>query len=67
MFDPDYRGNLDVSDYESRGDLRVRLSNRDLQHLRALYDGEVRWTDSQIGACSRDCGRWDATTTPSSA
>jgi arylsulfatase A-like enzyme len=64
MFDPDYSGSLDVSHYEERADLRQQMSSRDLQHLRALYDGEVRWTDSQVGrllAALQARGRWDDT------
>jgi len=55
-FDPDYSGDLDGSKFwtnkriwdESQFPPR-RISERDLQHLIALYRGEVAWTDSQLG------------------
>ena len=59
-FDPDYAGELDGRDFwanpklsepdpEHPG-LRVRrASERDLEHVRALYAGELAWTDAQIG------------------
>ena len=55
-FDPDYRGEIDGRDYwanprvaDPRTGQRV-VGERDLQHLRALYRGEIGWTDEQIGA-----------------
>jgi arylsulfatase A-like enzyme len=59
-FDPDYPGTLDARDYftnpaiaafdESSPSGRRRVvSERDLEHLRALYAGEIAWTDSQLG------------------
>ncbi len=49
LFDPDYEGSLDVRNYELNRAINASISDRDLQHLRALYDGEIRWTDSQFG------------------
>jgi len=48
MFDPDYQGELDVRDYSFNKTINEDLPERDLQHLRALYDGEIRWLDSQL-------------------
>ncbi len=55
-FDPDYDGDMDGRDYYT--DLRVydaqksphrQVSDRDLEHLRALYQGELAFTDQSIG------------------
>jgi len=48
IFDPDYQGELDVRDYSRNQAINEDLPERDLQHLRALYDGEIRWLDSQL-------------------
>lgn len=50
QFDPDYTGDLDGSLATIRR-LRpgVALAARDRAHLLALYDGEVAFTDAQIG------------------
>jgi arylsulfatase A-like enzyme len=48
IFDPDYQGELDVRDYSFNRTINEDLPERDLQHLRALYDGEIRWLDSQL-------------------
>jgi arylsulfatase A-like enzyme len=47
MFDPDYNGPIDGRDLSN---LATALPPRDLEHLIALYDGEIRWTDHHIGA-----------------
>ncbi len=51
-FDPEYRG--DVASGERYGTLVERarertLSERDVEHIRALYDSEIRFTDLHIG------------------
>jgi arylsulfatase A-like enzyme len=59
-FDPDYAGTLDGADFYTRPEIstldperpgkRVRaVSERDLEHVRALYAGELAWTDAQVG------------------
>lgn len=59
-FDPDYAGSVGGRNYLSnpavsvldpkRAGERVRVvGDRDLDHLAALYRGEVAWTDSQLG------------------
>ncbi len=48
LFDPDYEGELDVRDYSFNQTINNELPERDLQHLRALYDGEIRWLDSRL-------------------
>jgi arylsulfatase len=49
-FDPDYAGGLDASRYEFNPALHKDMPPRDLQHLLALYDGEIAYTDEGIGA-----------------
>ncbi len=59
-FDPRYRGDADGS-FEA---LSADYSARDLEHVRALYDGEVAWTDTLIGHLLDrldDLGRLDRT------
>ncbi len=46
-FDPDYRGRINGRDMSSMKDQLPE--GRDLQHLVALYDGEIAYTDAQIG------------------
>jgi hypothetical protein len=59
-FDPDYAGALDAHgfigtapiaafDADSPSGRRRVVSERDLEHVQALYAGEIAWTDSQIG------------------
>ncbi len=61
-FDPDYAGALDGHDFSENPAISVpaarpgdwtrrerRVSPRDLEHVRALYDGELAWTDRQLG------------------
>ncbi|MCB9881153.1 MAG: sulfatase [Planctomycetes bacterium] len=64
LFDPDYAGDMTSLDFhdspriskrilpppESDPEKRERvISDRDLQHIEALYAGELAWTDQQIG------------------
>ncbi len=58
-FDPGYDGPLDGANWmfnpavrEVDGDgktVQRRLSDRDLDHVRALYDAEIHWVDRHIG------------------
>jgi len=48
IFDPDYAGGLDPSRLKFNPQIHAGMPARDLEHLRALYDGEVRWVDSQL-------------------
>jgi len=56
LYDPDYRGRKMVSkgnaSHYERKLLRgedPRLTDRDIRHLEALYDGEIAYADGQIG------------------
>jgi len=48
MFDPDYDGAIDGHNFI--GDhVHPEMDRRDLEHLVALYDGEIRYTDFYLG------------------
>jgi arylsulfatase A-like enzyme len=48
MFDPDYEGEFDGSDFFFDRRINAKMDKRDLDHLLALYDGEIFWTDLHI-------------------
>jgi len=48
LFDPDYAGDLDPRQLKSNDTISKDMPARDLVHLRALYDGEVRWADANL-------------------
>lgn len=48
-FDPGYDGTLTGADFARTTLFRRDLSPRDLEHLVALYDGEIRWVDEWLG------------------
>ncbi len=49
MFDPNYEGHVDGRGMKKEPRHSQRPPDRDLQHLLALYDGEIRYTDSNVG------------------
>ncbi len=49
MFDPDYKGTIDGRNFIERSDINPHMDKRDLDHIRALYDGEIRFTDEHVG------------------
>ncbi|NLH47575.1 MAG: sulfatase [Myxococcales bacterium] len=50
LFDPDYSGTVDGFNIRERTDMVPGMDPRDLRHIVALYDGEIRATDEAIGA-----------------
>ncbi len=55
-FDPDYTGDIDGRNFylntlifDPAKSPRRQVSDRDLEHLIALYKGEIGWTDSAVG------------------
>ena len=48
-FDPNYTGTIDGRDFESNVRISNQMAARDLQHIIALYDGEIAWTDEHVG------------------
>ncbi len=64
MFDPDYRGTVTAERYESPRQVHKDMDPRDLEHIVALYDGEIRFTDLHVGRLLdylRDLGLLDDT------
>jgi len=49
MFDPDYTGTMDGRMFIERDDVNPKMDPRDLDHIKALYDGEIRFTDEHVG------------------
>ncbi|HIF63436.1 MAG TPA: hypothetical protein EYG16_10050 [Deltaproteobacteria bacterium] len=49
MFDPGYEGEMDGTDFIERKDVNRNMPARDLEHILALYDGEIRFTDEHVG------------------
>jgi arylsulfatase A-like enzyme len=49
MFDPDYTGTMDGRRFIERPDVNAKMPARDLEHIRALYDGEIRFVDEHVG------------------
>jgi arylsulfatase A-like enzyme len=54
VHDPDYQGSIDGRSYWVNQrvfkDGKRAVNDRDLAHLRALYRGEIGWTDESVGA-----------------
>jgi len=48
LFDADYAGRIDGDDISGRKDLIPGMNPRDLRHIVALYDGEIRYTDDHL-------------------
>jgi arylsulfatase A-like enzyme len=48
-FEPRYEGALDPSGFELNKAIHKDMPARDLQHLEALYDGEIAYTDEHVG------------------
>jgi arylsulfatase A-like enzyme len=49
MFDPDYQGTVTGENFIIDSSINAKMSKRDLEHIIALYDGEIAWTDGYIG------------------
>lgn len=48
LFDPDYTGTIDGTNLKENPAINSKMAPRDLQHLVALYDGEIRSTDDVL-------------------
>lgn len=48
MFDPDYKGTVTGKDFYEDSAINKHLPERDVEHLLALYDGEIRWVDDHL-------------------
>ena len=49
LYDPHYQGNMSPSFNSDNKRLGPDMCTRDLEHLIALYDGEISWTDFILG------------------
>jgi arylsulfatase A-like enzyme len=49
MFDPDYTGTVSARNFFYNEDINPNMSRNDLDHVIALYDGEIRFVDEHIG------------------
>ncbi len=58
-FDPGYEGPIDGRGFV-KDNVRYRpdMSKRDFEHLLALYDGEIGWTDTFLGKLRADLESW---------
>ncbi|MBK7874438.1 MAG: sulfatase [Planctomycetes bacterium] len=48
-FDPGYQGKVDGRGFFFDESIAPGMAQRDLDHLIALYDGEIGWTDEHVG------------------
>ncbi|MCH8148631.1 MAG: sulfatase-like hydrolase/transferase [Planctomycetes bacterium] len=55
--DPGYTGTVTGTDFFFDPNINADMPPRDLQHLIALYDGEIRWTDYYVGRIIDDLAR----------
>ena len=53
-FDPDYDGPVTGKDFIFDNSISAQMPERDLEHIIALYDGEIAWTDAHIGKILAD-------------
>ena len=49
LFDPDYTGTISGENFERGVHIHPQMDPRDIEHLVALYDGEIRYTDHYLG------------------
>lgn len=49
QFDPDYTGKITGEGFFFNPAINAQMDKRDLDHILALYDGEIAWTDSFVG------------------
>ena len=49
QFDPDYRGTISSRHFMHNKAIHPEMDPRDLQHIIALYDGEIAFTDHYLG------------------
>ncbi len=64
LFDPGYTGTLTGENFMDNPAVRAGMDPRDLMHLLALYDGEIRFVDnhlSQLVTVLKERGEWDNT------
>jgi len=57
QFDPDYSGTVSGKGFFTDPAINAGMPERDKQHVVALYDGEIAWTDSFIQKIREDLER----------
>ncbi len=57
MFDPEYTGTITGEKFFFNPAVNPNMPRRDLEHLIALYDGEIAWTDEHVGKLIGDLQR----------
>lgn len=57
LFDPGYGGSVDGRNYVYNTRIHAGMRPRDLQHVIALYDGEIRYTDDTLGSILEMLGK----------
>jgi arylsulfatase A-like enzyme len=53
-FDPDYQGTVTGEGFFIDPSINPAMPARDLEHIIALYDGEIGWTDEHVGKILAD-------------
>ncbi len=64
MFDPDYSGDITADNFIHNDEIHRGMDPRDLEHVVALYDGEIAYTDYYLGELFEELRRldlWDNT------
>lgn len=49
LFDSDYQGSVDGTQFIKNPAINSEMAARDLEHVIALYDGEIAFTDAYVG------------------
>lgn len=57
QFDPDYAGSVTGRNFFTDPAINAQMPERDKQHIVALYDGEIAWTDSFVARMRADLER----------
>jgi arylsulfatase A-like enzyme len=57
QFDPDYKGKITGENFFFNPAVKAGMDRRDLEHILALYDGEIAWTDTFVGKIREDLER----------
>ena len=59
MFDPNYAGTVNAKNFMWNEAIHHNMPKRDLQHVIALYDAEIRFTDDILGKIMAELARYD--------
>jgi arylsulfatase A-like enzyme len=54
LFDPDYQGTITGRNFARNREIRRGMPEDDLEHIVALYDGEIAYTDAHLGLLFRE-------------